>query len=624
MVMRPRTDQAFVRSLFAFVAAGIFGLLIGCGSTSTSTPASSPVASGSYSGVAFGGKTMAGSQPLVGASVQLYAAGIMGDGSGATALVGGPLTTDANGAFSVAAGYACPSSASQLYAVARGGKPGGSAASANAAAVLMTAIGYCNQVVASSQIVVNEVTSVAAAYALSQFLAPGASVGATSTNAIGLQNAFATASVLANATSGLSPGAYLASNGSSPAAKIDSLANLLNSCTSSTAASSACISLFVATTPAGGLEPSNTLDAMLSLARHPNLNVATLYSASKASSVFSPVLVTAPSDWTLFINYTGGGMNGPTALGVDGDGNVWVASYFNVASVFSPIGVPFFAQGIAGGGLSASYGLAVDANNDAWIPNEPGAGALGNSVSVFNSTGQSIAGTSGFTGGGLDFPTSVAIDSDGSVWVVDYGDSHVSHLSSSGQALSGTSGYTTSNFEFPVAGAIDGNHNFWVANQSGNSVTKVSGDGSSLTNFVCCDDPSGLAIDQKGNVWAANYSANTVSEISGTGLVAGPYSGSSFNNPQNVAIDGAGNVWVTNFRGHSITELAGASSVTPGASLSPAAGWGADAEMIEDYPLAVDASGNLWVASFGSSVLTEFVGIASPVKTPLIALPTVP
>jgi hypothetical protein len=38
----------------------------------------------------------------------------------------------------------------------------------------------------------------------------------------------------------------------------------------------------------------------------------------------------------------------------------------------------------------------------------------------------------------------------------------------------------------------------------------------------------------------------------------------------------------------------------------------------------VDASGNLWISNFGSNTLTEFVGLAVPVKTPLLGLPAAP
>jgi streptogramin lyase len=319
-------------------------------------------------------------------------------------------------------------------------------------------------------------------------------------------------------------------------------------------------------------------------------------------------------------------MDGPTGLGIDNQGNVWVASYFNVASLFSPLGKPLLPQGITGFGLSASYGLAVDENNDAWIPNEPNPGFPGNSVSVFNSSGQSVAGSGGFNQGGLNYPIAVAIDTDNSAWVVDYGDSSLTHLSNSGQPLSGATGYTSPFFAFPVAAAIDSAHNVWVSNQSAMTVTKVAPDGSQFTNYSCCNGPSGLAIDQRGNVWVANYSGNSISEISSSGTILsnGGSTGGGIDHPQGIAIDGAGSVWIANYRGPSITELAGAGAAAPGTVLTPSGGLGTDAALLEAYAIAVDASGNLWISNFGSNTLTQFIGLASPVRTPLIGPPAAP
>jgi streptogramin lyase len=268
----------------------------------------------------------------------------------------------------------------------------------------------------------------------------------------------------------------------------------------------------------------------------------------------------------------------------------------------------------------------VDGSNDAWIPNEPSTGQAGDSVTVFNSSGQSVAGPGGFTTGGLDYPVAVAIDSDGSAWVADYGDSHLTHLSSSGAALSGASGYSDASIGFPAALAIDAAHNVWVGNQGGASVTRVSSSGSQFTPYSCCDDPSALAFDEQGNLWIANYYGDSVSEISAAGTVvsAGAYTGGGLDHPQGIAIDGAGNVWVANYRAKALTELAGASATTPGAVLSPSGGTGAAANLTEAFALAIDSSGNLWVTSFGSNILTEYIGLAAPVKTPLIGLPAAP
>ena len=622
--MRLRFPRLVAAVTASIATAGFLVLgIAGCGGGSTMV--GNPITGGTtYTGVGFGGKAMAGKLPLIGATVQLYAAGTTGNGSSGSALLTSALTTDANGAFTVPAGYICPVATTQVYVVARGGKVG-AATSANSAVVLLTAMGACNQVVASSQMVVNEVTTVAATYALSQFLSVGGNVGASATNTVGLSNAVATALALADISAGTSPGPTFAANGASPAAKIDSVANVLNGCVASTANGSACTSLFTATTPTGGSAPTNTLDAALNLVRNPAANVASLYTLSGGSTAFGPVVGAAPSDWTLFVNYTGGGMNAPSGVGIDSVGNVWVASYFDVASVFSPLGKPLQSNGITGFGLSASYGLAVDTNDHAWIPNEPSTGVAGNSVSVLTSSGQSVAGSGGFTSGGLDFPISVAIDTDGSAWVVDYGNSHLTHLSGSGQALSGAAGYTSNLFAFPVAAAVDGSHNAWVVNQSGNTVTKVSSDGSQFTNFNCGDGPSNLAFDRLGNVWVTNYYGNSISEISGSGaIVSAGYVGGGINHPQGIAIDGAGNVWIANFRSPSITELAGSTAAVPGATLSPAGGLGADAALLEAYAISVDASGNLWISNFGSNTLTEFVGLAVPVKTPQLGPPVIP
>src|SRR6266567_1755558 len=75
-------------------------------------------------GVTFGGKAMAGAQPIVGAVVQVYAVGTTGNGSSATSLLTSVLTTEATGSFTVPAAYPCPAASSQLYLLVRGGKVG--------------------------------------------------------------------------------------------------------------------------------------------------------------------------------------------------------------------------------------------------------------------------------------------------------------------------------------------------------------------------------------------------------------------------------------------------------------------------------------------------------------------
>jgi streptogramin lyase len=578
-------------------------------------------------GVTFGGKAMAGAMPIVGATVQVYAAGSTGNGSAGTAMLTTALTTDANGAFTVPVGYACPAAASQLYVVVRGGQVGSSAS--NSAITLATPVGACNQVTAASQFVVNEVTTAATAWGLSQFLSSGGNVGASATNTQGIVNAVATVGNLANLATGTSPGASFPKGGSSPATEVNSLANLLNTCTT---AASSCSQLFSSTTPAGGSAPTNTLDAALNLVRNPGVNVAALYTQSTASSAFAPVLSNAPSDWTMFINYTGAGMNSPTGVGVDASGNVWVASYFSAGSQssgavseFSATGNAIFPNGITSGGIFHSYGLAVDAQNNVWVPNEDSTGtgvngSLG-SVTTLSSTGQVTSGAAGYYAGGIYYPIAVAVDNNATTWVVNYGNSSLTLLSSSGQPLSGANGYMSPKLVFPVAIALDANHNGWLANQEDVTVTKVSADGSQITSYSCCNGASGIAIDQRGDVWVANYYGDSISQLGSDGtVISSGYSDNkaSIWHPQGIAIDGSGHVWVTNYLGSSITELAGSAASSPGQILSPTVGYARDAGLVEAYAVSIDASGNLWVTNFYTNTLTEVIGLATPVKTPQI------
>ncbi len=331
--------------------AGVSVTNVSVGATSSTLPFTISLTA-AYTGVPFTGTVSAGAQTVAGSTVKLFTAGITGNGSTATPLLVAALTTDTAGSFSVPAGYICPTGASQLYVVAHGGQLG--SAAANSAIAFITSLGACNQLVPASHVVLNEVTTVATAWAFSQFLAPGGNIGASATNTVGIANAAATAASLANPNTGTSPGATFPSNGVSPAARINTLANLLNTCTSQSSSSTACSSLLSsATGPA--LQNSDMLDATLRIIHNPADNVAALYTQSLASTAFSPVLATAPSDWTLFINFTGGDMYYPNSLGVDTNGNIWVASYFSashypsdpsVASVteFSPLGAALFPQ----------------------------------------------------------------------------------------------------------------------------------------------------------------------------------------------------------------------------------------------------------------------------------------
>ena len=577
-------------------------------------------------GAALQGQVRGGQQPVSGASIRLYAAGSSGNGAGAVDLLApNVVSTDASGNFNITGDYVCPIATTQVYLVARGGNPGLGSGQNNPALVMMAALGNCGGLTGSTHIVVDEVTTVASVWALSQFLGAGAMVGSTSTNTAGLDNAFAIASNLANAGTGLAPGATLPSGAVTEPAKLNTLADVLAPCVNSNGGP-ACTPLFTAATTSQGA-PADTLDAALNIVRNPATNVAAVFDAGAAQGPFQPVLSAKPNDWTMSITYGGctpacGGLNLPGALAIDSGGNVVVANYFGgVISKFSAAGVPASAAGFAGLGLDQSYGITIDGSDNAWVTNEQSVTGANNhhsgSISEFSSAGIELSGF-GYTGGGVYYPLAAAADSSGAIWVADYGSSAATLLAGDGSGISGSSGYGAATLSFTSAVAVDGNHNAWFAVQGG--VARVTPAGA-VSSFSCCAEPAGIAVDPAGNVWVADYSASSVIVLSPAGSVTNRVTVLGGNaGPQGVAIDGAGNVWVSNYRGNALVELAGSTA----AVLSPPQGYGLGAPLNEPFGLAVDASGNLWLSNAGGNTLTQFVGLASPIKTPFLGPPVQP
>ena len=601
-----------------------------CKTTDTTSPAQ-PAPTANVAGAGFTGVVKAGTLPVVGAQVMIYAAGTKGNGSGATPLLSSFLTTNANGAFTVPAGFVCPYSNTVVYAVSIGGQAVATVGN-DFSTELAGVLGACGSIASGASFTINEATTVVAAYAMAQFFAVNpTSLGATATNSSGIALAAATAANLADPVTGAVPGSGFPATGVAPVKKIDSLANLLNACVvSSGEGSSACQQLFTAAYGPAGKGPDETsgetFGAVISLAKSAGENVATLYSLSQASSAYQSVLAAAPADWTLLVNYGGGGMNSPSSVSIDSTGRVWVSSYFAAANLFTNTGVPVFANGITGNHLENAFGGAVDVNDAFWVANEESSSGVNNglgSLSVLSSTG---ALDGHYIDGGINFPLAVAFDTSGVSWVVDYGDSSLTLLDGSGNPLSGTDGYSAASLQFPVAVATDAKCNAYVANQSLDTVTLVTADGSSFTDFVVGEGPSGVAIDAGGNVWSANYYGNSVGLVTADGSVASGtgFTGGGLDHPQGIEPDGAGNVWVANYRAPGLTELAAASASSPGAVLSPSSGWAADSGITEAFGLAIDASGNVWVTDFASNTLSEFVGMAVPVQTPLLGPVRIP
>lgn len=586
------------------------------------------------------GQVHGGQAPVTGATVQLYDAGNTGNGSAAKAMLATPAMTDGNGNFAISSGYSCATPTDQVYIVATGGNPGLGAGKTNPALVMMAALGNCSLLAQTQTVNIDEVTTVAAAWALAPFISSYSSIGATATNATGITNAFLNAQLIVNNATGTT--ATLPSNLTTESGKIDALADAIASCVNSDGGSD-CTPLFTAATPSGGSAPTNTFDAAVNIVKNPGNNVAGVFAAITPEAPFPTTLTQAPNDWTLSLTVKGGGVNQPKSLAVDAEGNVWVADFNGLLSAFDPQGTPLSAAGYGSSVLSEDYGLTIDPSGNIWVSVEeypfhnPTKGSIVEFLGA--SSGGSMGTSTVFANTAIDFPFGLASDSSGDILIANNGNSSVTQY----DPTPGT--YTPfldeSDLPLPSAVASDGSSGIWVADASGGNVniTHIDSSGNMLT--ACCGDADGLALDAKGNLWVADYEDDNVNDdgsIEEVTLNAGAVQvvqtyltgGGSVLGPSDVAVDAAQNVWVTNYHPadnetyDSLSELAGSTSATPGSPISPASGYGLDAQLSEPYALALDPSGNIWVSNSGSNDVVMFFGLGAPTKTPAPPTPTAP
>ncbi|HEY5381702.1 MAG TPA: hypothetical protein VIJ65_05570 [Acidobacteriaceae bacterium] len=632
LLLRPRPLLLLLPFLSGSVA---LVLMTGCGMGTTAGP--NPIS------LTMNGKVQGGQQAVVGAQIQLYAAGSTGNGSAATSILTNPVVTGDGGSFDVSGDYTCPSPTTQVYIVATGGNPGLGAGGNNPALVLMAALGNCENLNANPFIFIDEVTTVAAAWTLAPFASSYSSIGASATNTLGLTNAFLNANLIVNTTNGLT--ATLPGNLTTEPGKIYALADAIASCVNSDGGVG-CTPLFTAATPSSGSAPQNTFDAALNIVKNPGNNVADVFAAMGPQPPFATTLTQPPHDWTLSLAVTGGGIDEPTALGVDSQGNVWAADYVGLLSAYSPQGTPLTASGFGSGLLSEDYGLAIDPSDNVWVSVEesPNRGATRGSIVQF--LGVSSGGTLGtstvFSNNDIDFPFRLAADSNGNILVAD--NAGFSQGIGVTVVTPGTKTYVAysgnGQIKGPIAVVPDAAHGMWVTDGSDYTVTHLDSTGNVLAAVDCCGPANGVSIDTAGDAWVANASQSdvlddnsngSVAEVGPGGTVIQPFiTNGGIMNPSDTEVDAAQNIWVTNYliasgqTSTSFSELSGSTSSSPGSALSPSTGFGLDAGLNEPYALAIDASGNVWISSEGNNKLVVFFGMAAPTKTPKPPTPLAP
>ena len=607
---------ALGRFLCAIVAVAALALTAGgCGSGSSSP--SLPGPKPALSGAVFGGS--AGS-PIAGAQITLYQAGTSGYGAGSSQLV--LVTSGKDGHFKFAR-FECQTS-QQLYLIATGGTPAGQRA-ANAAVALSAAIGPCGAYKRS--VVINEVTTAATVWALNQFTdSTGQIIGTSASNQAGLNNAAAVVAApsLVDVATGLTP-ALLPPGVAPTSDALYTLADILATCVdSSGAGSSECQALFTAATPPARSAPATTLEAAVDMARNPGNSVASLYDLIPDNPPFTPLLAAPPSAWVLAIEYDPADTEyaGPYELAVDAAGNVWTANAQggSVSVLDAATGyISGSVLGPEGAVFSAPTGIALDVDSNVWASNYSGNSISELTASSNYATGLNFAPVAAAFNG----PLAIALDASGNVFAGNFNSGSVSELTASSNYATGLN-FAPSGAALVASASIaaDAQNNVWAANFIGNSVselTAASNYGSGL-NFApasaSLDNPISIALDSSGNVWVANKSGASVSELTApdytTGAVFSP-AGAAINEPLALDFDSADNLWVANDAGNNLSELTAASNYTAGLSFAPFS------EIHGQFSMALDASGNVWVANNALDTVSQFIGLAKPVLTPIQA-----
>ena len=299
--------------------------------------------------------------------------------------------------------------------------------------------------------------------------------------------------------------------------------------------------------------------------------------------------------------------------------------------------------------LSFPYGVALDSSGNLYI-----ADSFDNRIRRVDATTGNIStvagtGTSSFSGDGgaaasatLNSPRGVALDSSGNLYIADGGNQRIRRVDAATGNISTVAGTgtfgpigdggaaTSASLSSPSGVALDGSGNLYIADAldfrirrvdatTGNISTVAGtgggfgGDGGAATAARLWV-PEGVALDGSGNLYIADTGNHRVRKVDTSGNISttagagasgdgGAAASATLSNPHGVALDGAGNLYIADRLNHRVRRVdaaTGTISTAAGTGTSGFSGDGgaaASATLNFPYGVALDSSGNLYIAT---------------------------
>jgi uncharacterized protein (TIGR03437 family) len=364
-------------------------------------------------------------------------------------------------------------------------------------------------------------------------------------------------------------------------------------------------------------------------------------------------------------------LDGPTGVGIDragaiyfvqagigsgsglakGDYKVWKVSADGVLTTLAGNGVPSYS-GDGGAATAAQLngpaGVAVASSGVVYIADTQNqrvrAVAANGTISTAAGTG-----TAGFNGeiglprtAQLNLPQGVAVDGQGNWYVADTANNRIRKVQPGGNLLTiagnGNASYfgdggpaTKASVNQPEGVAVDAAGNVYIADTLDNAVRKVTPDGTISTlagtgtpgysgdggpaKQARMKLPRAVTVDAGGNVYVADTGNNQIRRIDAQGTITTVDTEGALNDPRGVAVDRAGNLYVADTGNRRVRRVSAGVPLTTVAGngsccYSGDGGLAVDAQLNQPWGVAVDASGNIFVADAGNSA----VRMLSPVS----------